>query len=96
MDTTQNQTEVRDNQNPDGQGANAPTGSQTQSQATATSQDQSQRIKDLEARLTDLNNKYNELRNNPVNNVDYKYPTVTDTSKLPDYIKRLKTEWGLK
>lgn len=95
MDIKQNQTEVRDNQNPNEQGTSAPTGSQAQSQAT-TSQDQSQRIKDLEARLTDLNNKYNELRNNPVNNVDYKYPTVTDTSKLPDYIKRLKTEWGLK
>lgn len=103
MDTQQNQAKLPNNQTANANTTTPAGGGESQSSPSVQNQTQNQsnghehKIKELEARLTDLNNKYNELRNQASQSgSNYQYPTITDTSKLPEYIKQLKTEWGLK
>ena len=97
MNHEENQTVATSHQAGHGDGATQSQASQTGSETKQNEpEDANQKIKDLEARLTDLNVKYEALKlNQKGNGTEYKYPPVTDKSKLPDYIKALKTQWGL-
>ena len=86
-----NQTANESNPNSEKQHAPAPQEQQNQT----TQQSAADKIKELEARLTDLNIKYETLKQT-TNAKPLEYPPVVDTNKLPEYIKVLKTQWGLK
>lgn len=86
-----NQTANESNKNSEKQ--HAPVTQEQQNQTTQ--QSAADKIKELEARLTDLNIKYETLKQ-ASNAKPLEYPPVVDTNKLPEYIKALKTQWGLK
>lgn len=88
-----NQTANESNTNSEKQ--HAPAIQEQQNQNQTTQQSAADKIKELEARLTDLNIKYETLKQ-ASNAKPLEYPPVVDTNKLPEYIKALKTQWGLK